>query len=62
MSNGLIGAVLGIILGIVWVFQGFWSAVLVAALGVAGWLIGRFIKIDLGALRQKIGQFLTRQS
>lgn len=62
MSNGLIGAMLGIILGIVWVFQGFWSAALVAVLGIAGWLIGHFVKIDVSALRQKIGQFLTKQS
>lgn len=60
MNNGLIGACLGMALGIVWVFQGFFAALLVALLGIAGWLIGRFIKIDLAALGQKIQQILSK--
>lgn len=62
MSNGLTGSIIGIILGIVWVFQGFGAAALVAILGIVGWLIGHFVKIDWGALQQKIGHFLTKQS
>ncbi|WP_172188034.1 hypothetical protein [Lentilactobacillus kribbianus] len=60
MNNGLIGAGIGIILGIVWVFQGFLAALLVAILGIIGWLIGRFIKIDFAALGQKIQQLLSK--
>ena len=60
MNNGLIGAILGIILGVIWVFQGLGATVLVAALGIIGWLIGRFEHIDLSVVGQKIEKILSR--
>lgn len=61
MSNGLIGAILGIILGVVGVFQGLGAALLVAVLGLVGWCIGHFVKIDLSALGQKIERLLSNK-
>ncbi len=34
------GLVLGLLLGIVWMWLGFGAALLVAGLGILGWLIG----------------------
>jgi hypothetical protein len=40
MSASLVGLLIGLALGIIWVLLGFGAAVLCAALAMAGWLIG----------------------
>lgn len=37
MSNGAYGALWGLVLGLVWVFQSFPAMLLVAAAGLVGW-------------------------
>ena len=43
ISNRTVGLVLGLVLGIVWMWLGFGPALIVAALGLAGWLIGAVV-------------------
>jgi len=40
VSPRIVGLAVGLILGIVWMWLGFGPAVLVAALGIIGWVIG----------------------
>lgn len=54
MSNGAYGALWGLVLGLVWVFQSFPAMLLVAAAGLVGWGVGRFVRIDLSALGKRI--------
>jgi xanthosine utilization system XapX-like protein len=37
------GLLLGLVLGIVWMWLGFGAALLVAALGLLGWLVGTVV-------------------
>lgn len=60
MSNGAYGALWGLVLGLVWVFQSFPAMLLVAAAGLVGWGGGRFVRIDLSALGKRIEQLLSR--
>ncbi|MCB4357993.1 hypothetical protein [Levilactobacillus brevis] len=60
MSNGAYGALWGLVLGLVWVFQSFSAMLLVAAAGLVGWGVGRFVRIDLSALGKRIEQLLSR--
>lgn len=60
MSNGAYGALWGLVLGLVWVFQSFPAMLLVAATGLVGWGVGRFVRIDLSALGKRIEQLLSR--
>ncbi|ANN49161.1 MULTISPECIES: hypothetical protein [Levilactobacillus] len=60
MSNGAYGALWGLVLGLVWVFQSFPAMLLVAAAGLVGWGVGRFVRIDLSALGKRIEQLLSR--
>lgn len=60
MSNGAYGALWGLFLGLVWVFQSFPAMLLVAAAGLVGWGVGRFVRIDLSALGKRIEQLLSR--
>lgn len=60
MSNGAYGALWGLVLGLVWVFQSFPAMLLVAAAGLVGWGVGRFVRIDLPALGKRIEQLLSR--
>ncbi|GKT02971.1 DUF2273 domain-containing protein [Furfurilactobacillus sp. WILCCON 0119] len=59
MRRSMFGAVVGLILGVVWVFAGFWSMVLVAILTIIGGLIGQYGHIDRKHIKQKINQFLS---
>jgi hypothetical protein len=54
-----IGLILGLVLGYFWLTWGFGFALLLAALALVGWLIGKFIsgEINVEALRQ----ILTRR-
>lgn len=47
MNNGLLGTLIAMILGIVWVSVGFGSAVLVGILGLIGYLCARYGKMIL---------------
>ncbi|TLQ04296.1 hypothetical protein FEZ51_05715 [Pediococcus stilesii] len=47
MSSELLGALIAMILGIVWVSVGFGSAVLVGILGLIGYLCARYGKLFL---------------
>lgn len=47
MSGELLGALIAMILGIVWVSVGFGSAVLVGILGLIGYLCARYGKLFL---------------
>ena len=55
-TAGVIGLGVGLVLGVVWMWLGFGAALLVAVLGLLGWLIGRAVasvssgRIDLGEL------------
>ena len=60
MSNGEYGALWGLLLRLVWVFQSFPAMLLVAAAGLVGWGVGRFVRIDLSALGKRIEQLLSR--
>ncbi|AVK61084.1 hypothetical protein C5Z25_04610 [Lactobacillus sp. CBA3605] len=60
MNNGKYGLLIGLVLGIVWVFSSFMAMLLVAVLGLFGWSIGRFIHLDLAALGKKIELLLSR--
>jgi len=40
ISGRITGLAVGLVLGIVWMWLGFGPALIVAALGLAGWLIG----------------------
>ena len=60
MSNGAYGALWGLVLGLVWVFQSFPAMLLVAAAGLVAWGVGRFVRIDLSALGKRIEQLLSR--
>lgn len=52
MSGSLIGLLIGLALGIIWVLLGFGAALLCAALALVGWCIGAVAqgKIDLAHL------------
>ena len=43
MSGKVIGLLVGLVLGIVWMWLGFGSAVLVGFLGLVGWGTGWFV-------------------
>ena len=43
MSGKVIGLLVGLVLGIVWMWLGFGAAVLVGFLGLVGWGIGWFV-------------------
>lgn len=60
MSNGAYGALWGLVLGLVCVFQSFPAMLLVAVFGLVGWGIGRFVRVDLSALGKRIEQLLSR--
>lgn len=47
MSASRTGALAGIIVGLVIVLAGFWQAVLVLALGLVGFIIGRIVEGQL---------------
>lgn len=47
MSGELLGALIAMILGIIWVSVGFGSAVLVGVLGLIGYLCARYGKLFL---------------
>jgi hypothetical protein len=40
MSGSLVGLLLGLALGVIWVLLGFGAAVICAALALAGWFVG----------------------
>ncbi len=42
----LIGLVLGLAIGIVFVWIGVWQALVVGALGMAGFLVGKYIDVS----------------
>ena len=60
MNNGQIGAIVGLLLGIVWVVSSFPAMLLVAVLGIVGWIIGRFVQIDVEVIKQKIATLLSK--
>ena len=43
MSGKVIGLLVGLVLGIVWMWLGFGAALLVGFLGLVGWGIGWFV-------------------
>jgi hypothetical protein len=49
-----VGLILGLVLGYFWLTQGFGFALLLGALALVGWLIGKLIsgEINVEALRQ----------
>ena len=49
-----VGLILGLVLGYFWLMHGFGFALLLAALALVGWLIGKFVsgEINVEALRQ----------
>jgi uncharacterized membrane protein len=49
-----VGLILGLVLGYFWLTRSFGFALLLAALALVGWLIGKFIsgEINVEALRQ----------
>jgi hypothetical protein len=52
LNAKVLGAALGLWLGFIWVIFSFGDMVLVALVGLVGYLIGRFLmgQLDLGAL------------
>jgi hypothetical protein len=40
VSGRILGLAVGLILGIVWMWLGFGPALVVAALGIVGWVVG----------------------
>jgi hypothetical protein len=54
IRTSTIGLIVGLILGYVWVFHGFGTALLIGLVAAGGWLIGKFIsgEIDIEAIRQ----------
>ncbi|MDT7013726.1 hypothetical protein [Levilactobacillus namurensis] len=61
MNRGLIGLVVGMALGVIWVTLGFAASLGVASLGAIGWGIGRFVRLDFAALGRKIDDRLSRE-
>ena len=51
----------GAVFGIIAVAFGFWPAVLVLALSGAGWLIGKWLSGELGAIDERLGQFFDKR-
>jgi hypothetical protein len=50
----VLGAIFGVVIGTVGVWQGPLEAFIVALLGIAGWIIGRFIAGEMPAVDQFI--------
>ena len=44
MTPKVIGLFAGLVLGIVWMWLGFWAALLAAGLALVGWFIGSLIE------------------
>jgi uncharacterized membrane protein len=44
MTPRVIGIVVGLVLGYVWMALGFWPAVLTGGLALAGWFVGSLIE------------------
>lgn len=49
MSTSQLGAVVGLVLGAVWAFAGFWGAVLTGVLAAVGYVVGLVVtgQVDL---------------
>jgi uncharacterized membrane protein len=59
----LVGLVTGLIIGIVLVWLGWWEAIVVGVLALAGWLIGKYIAGELGAVDGALERFVqTRRN
>jgi Small integral membrane protein (DUF2273) len=56
VSSRIVGLAVGLILGIIWMWLGFVPALIVAALGIVGWVVGSALgnlstgKVDLNEL------------
>lgn len=52
MSPGIFGSIVGLVLGIVWMWLGFGAALLAGLLALIGWFVGRAItgNIDIVSL------------
>ncbi|MCI1748802.1 MAG: DUF2273 domain-containing protein [Acidipropionibacterium sp.] len=47
MKTSQIGAVIGVLIGLVLVFGGWWQALVVVLLGLVGFIVGRIIDGEL---------------
>ncbi len=54
----IIGLVVGLAIGIVLVWLGVWQAVVVGVLGLAGWLIGKYVAGELAIVDALLERFL----
>lgn len=54
LRTSTIGLILGLVLGYIWVFHSFGSALLIGLVAASGWLIGKLIsgEINVEAIRQ----------
>ena len=54
LRTSTIGLIVGLVLGYLWVFHSFGTALLIGLVAASGWLIGKFIsgEIDVEAIRQ----------
>lgn len=57
VSEKVIGLLVGLFLGFVWVIWSFGDMVLVALVGVVGYLVGAIVsgQLDLGAVLARLG-------
>ncbi|ANK60811.1 MULTISPECIES: DUF2273 domain-containing protein [Loigolactobacillus] len=44
MTNGTIGAIIGVIVGLIWIMLGFIDLIIIALLALVGFLIGKYVK------------------
>jgi uncharacterized membrane protein len=54
----LIGLLIGLTMGVIVVWVGWWPAVLVGALGTAGYLVGKYLARELPAVDKLLEMFV----
>ncbi|PWF99491.1 hypothetical protein [Levilactobacillus bambusae] len=59
MTPTIIGAFVGGLLGFIWFIFGFTAFLIVALMALIGALIGRFVRFDTRAIRQKLAAFFS---
>lgn len=54
----LVGLVLGLAIGIVFVWIGLWQALVVGVVGMAGFLVGKYIERELAFVDRFLARFV----
>ena len=58
-NRPVIGTIIGLVIGVVLVSVGVWQAVVVGAIALAGWLVGKYVAGEIPIIDALLERFIS---